>query len=128
LYIVANQGASPSGRLTAALDVSMSEERPGGFWSGEILLEPDGTRGLCVLDVFRGPAGVTLRVPLGGLVVLIVEALVPGLAIVGEVVPVDFMPDLELFADKGASLLNSVSSSKFWLAALLPLVRSLGLA
>jgi hypothetical protein len=81
-----------------------------------------------VLDVFLGPAGVTFRVALGGLVVGVAETLVPGLPIVGEVAPADFVPGRAAFADEGVPLSDSTSSSRFWLAALLPLVLVLGLA
>jgi len=125
---VANQGASPSGLLTAVLGRSGSMERLKGCWSGEALFELDGTRGLCVFDNFRVPAGVTFRVALGGLAGATAAYLVPDFAIVGEVAPGDLVPERAAFADPGVPLLDSASSSKFWLPTLFPLVLSLGLA
>lgn len=128
MYIVANQGASPSGRLTAVLGGSGSVERLGGCWSGETLLELDGTRGLWAFDVLRAPAGVIFRVALGGLdVVVIVATLVPGFAMFDEVAFADFIADRVRFADGGVPLLKSVSSGKFWPPTLFPLVLNLGL-
>lgn len=128
MYIVAIQGASPSGRLTAVLGRSGSVARLGGCCSGEALFELEGVRGLCVLDVFRAPAGVTLRVAFGGLAVGIVETLLIDLVIVGGDEPVDLKPERTALAEIGVPLADSVSSSKFWLAALLPLALGLGLA
>jgi hypothetical protein len=113
LYIVAIQGASPSGRLTAVLGRSGSAERVGGCCSGEALFEFEGTRGLCVLDVLRVPAGVTLRVALGGVVVGIVATLLVDLGTVGVDTPVDFSPERAALAEAGVPLAASVSSSKF---------------
>ena len=125
---MAIQGASPSGRLTAVLGRSGSVARAGGCCRGEALLELEGTRGLCVLDVLRAPAGVTLRVALGGLAVGIAETLLTDFAIVGGDAPVDFETERTALAEIGVPVADSVSSSKFWLAALLPLALGLGLA
>jgi hypothetical protein len=130
LYIVASQGASPSGRLTAVLGRSDSEERPGGCCSGETLLELEGTRGLWVFEVRRVPAGVVFRVALGGLdAEVIAAALVPGFAIFAEDDgDGDFMPERLALAAIGIPLLDSISSSRFWLPTLFPLVLDLGLS
>lgn len=125
--MVANQGASPSGRLTAVLGRSGSVGRLEGCCSDEASFELDGTRGLCVFDVFRVPAGVIFRVALGGVVVVTAAYCVPGLRMVGEVAPDDFISERAPSAESGVPLSGSVSSSKFWLPMLFPLVLSLGL-
>ena len=127
MYIVASQGASPSGRLTAVLGLSGSLGRLVAFWSGEALFELDGTRGLCVVGVDRMPAGVTFCAVLGGVFADTAVSLVSGLAIVGEAGPAEFISKLASFAGPGVLVLTSVSSSKTWLPKLFPLVLNLEL-
>jgi hypothetical protein len=89
----------------------------------------DGTRGLWLFDVRRTAAGVTFRVALGGLdVEAIAAALVPGFVVFGAFGVGDFMPERLAFAAVGIPLLESISSRRFWLPTLFPLVLDLGLS
>ena len=58
MYIVANQGGSPSGRLTAVLGRSGSPDRVAGLVAGDKLAPP----ALVEFEAFRA-VGVALRAP-----------------------------------------------------------------
>lgn len=81
-----------------------------------------------MLDVFRPPAGVNFRVALGGLVVATGVILLPGVVIVDGVATADLCPGpVATFTDEGVPSVISVSSSRFWLPTLCPLVLTLTL-
>jgi hypothetical protein len=123
--MVASHGASPSGRFTAVLGRSGSVDRLDGFCSGGAVDEVEGTRGLCVVEGFRVPAGVTFRVALAGLDGA-VPALPPIFAFNGGVAMPVLVPDLTWPEDTGAPVYESPSSISFWLLMLLALAWVLG--
>jgi hypothetical protein len=110
--MVANHGASPSGRFTAVLGRSESEERLEAFWIGETFVEFEGTRGLWVFDGFREPADVVFRVALGGLDGT-AAPLLPAFTFICGVVAADLPPCRTFPYDVGVSLFESTSSIKF---------------